>query len=374
MTKQMTKKCLVCGKEFEPPRKDRVCCSQECTIRYRKNKYKYNPEHKEKIKNQSRQRYIQNKNKAKEYYKQYYSNNREVLLEKSKAYRQQHREYYKEYSKIWEQQNKKYYNNTCIHCNTTFKTTKPKQKFCSEKCKQEYHELQRQIKINNKPKKNCVICGKEFTPRNTRIQCCSKECTTIYNKQYYSRNREKILNQNKQYQAKHKEKYQEYRKIYNEQQKVHHDRICTICGTHFTTTHSRILTCSKECQKKYERIKDQEYLNKRYKENIPFRISVLIRGHLKRCFRFINTPKDVHTFELLGYTPQELKQCLEKQFYNGMTWDNYGTYWEIHHIKPLHTFNFGTIDNVNYEQIKIANSLDNLQALTIQDHKLIHQC
>lgn len=169
------------------------------------------------------------------------------------------------------------------------------------------------------PKKNSVCCCKEFTPRNIRIQCCSKECSKQYIKQYYSYNREKILNQNKQYQAKHKEYYKEYNKKYSEQHKTYHNRICPICGTHFTTTHSRILTCSKECQKKYKRIKDQEYLNKRYKDNIPFRISVLIRGHLKRCFQFINTPKDVHTFELLGYTPQELKQYLEKQFYNGMT-------------------------------------------------------
>lgn len=246
MTKQMTKKCLVCGKEFEPPKKNSVCCCKECSVEYVKNRYKYNSECKEYVKRSNEKYRIQNKDRIKKYKKEY------------------------------------------------------------------------------------------------RIQ--NKEKISKYYKQYYTKNKENIAERKKQRSTLDKNNTKEYYKQYRTQNK------------------NKI--------NEYLRV----YRRKKYKKNINYRLTILTRKNLQRCFNLINTPKDVHTFELLGYTPQELKQHLEKQFYNGMTWDNYGTYWEIHHIKPLHTFNFGTIDNVNYEQIKIANSLDNLQALTIQDHKLIHQC
>ena len=42
------------------------------------------------------------------------------------------------------------------------------------------------------------------------------------------------------------------------------------------------------------------------------------------------------TFEIVGCTPQELKDHLEKHFKEGMTWENYGLYgWHIDHIIPL---------------------------------------
>ena len=53
-------------------------------------------------------------------------------------------------------------------------------------------------------------------------------------------------------------------------------------------------------------------------------------------------------------------------------WENFGKTWEIHHIKPLHTFDFIKNGKIDHEQIKIANSLDNLQPLTKEDHYKIH--
>lgn len=38
---------------------------------------------------------------------------------------------------------------------------------------------------------------------------------------------------------------------------------------------------------------------------------------------------------IVGYTSEQLKYHLESQFNSNMTWDNYGSYWEIDHIKPL---------------------------------------
>ena len=44
--------------------------------------------------------------------------------------------------------------------------------------------------------------------------------------------------------------------------------------------------------------------------------------------------------DLLDYSINDLMLHLEKQFRDGMNWDNYGPYWHIDHIKPVSHFKF----------------------------------
>lgn len=44
------------------------------------------------------------------------------------------------------------------------------------------------------------------------------------------------------------------------------------------------------------------------------------------------------TSSRLPFTSDELRRHLEKQFFNGMGWDNYGTHWHVDHITPLSAF------------------------------------
>lgn len=49
----------------------------------------------------------------------------------------------------------------------------------------------------------------------------------------------------------------------------------------------------------------------------------------------------------LGCSIKDLKIHLEKQFTEGMNWDNKGKFgWHIDHIKPLNTFNLENIDEI----------------------------
>ena len=69
-------------------------------------------------------------------------------------------------------------------------------------------------------------------------------------------------------------------------------------------------------------------------------------------------------FVFLGYTPKALKEHLESQFTEGMTWDNYGLYgWHIDHIIPRCFFNFDDI-----VEFKYCWSLHNLQPLWAKDN------
>lgn len=222
--------------------------------------------------------------------------------------------------------------------------------------------------------KHCIICGTEFVPRNCKHLCCSKSCSEIYRKKYYKLNKEKIIFKVNEYQKRNIDKIIQYRKKYREINKKYYIKICPICNKNFTTTKSKKICCNDECNKIRKRKKAQKYLNSKYKNNINFKLSVLARTNIKRCLDIIkNNSKEYPTFDILGYTPKQLKDRLEFQFKNGMTWENYGTYWEIHHKKEVSKFNFGDKNNINYKQIKLAHSLANLQPLTIEEHKNIHK-
>ena len=76
------------------------------------------------------------------------------------------------------------------------------------------------------------------------------------------------------------------------------------------------------------------------------------------------TKKFKGIMSLVGCELNELLLYLEQQFDNEMTWDNYGTYWEIDHIKPCDSFD---LEDLN-EQIKCFH-YTNLQPLTINENR-----
>jgi len=67
---------------------------------------------------------------------------------------------------------------------------------------------------------------------------------------------------------------------------------------------------------------------------------------------------------LVGCELDELLLYLEQQFDGEMTWNNYGTYWEIDHIKPCDSFNLNDLN----EQFKCFH-YTNLQPLTITENR-----
>lgn len=67
-----------------------------------------------------------------------------------------------------------------------------------------------------------------------------------------------------------------------------------------------------------------------------------------------------HWEELVGYTIDQLKNHLEKMFQPGMTWENYGTFWQIDHKIPLAVFNFEKPEDLDF---RLCWSLRNLQPM-----------
>lgn len=68
--------------------------------------------------------------------------------------------------------------------------------------------------------------------------------------------------------------------------------------------------------------------------------------------------KPAKTRELLGCSSEELVKHLENQFRDGMTWENWGTHWEVDHIRPCASFGLS-----DPNQVRVCFHFSNLQPL-----------
>ena len=64
---------------------------------------------------------------------------------------------------------------------------------------------------------------------------------------------------------------------------------------------------------------------------------------------------------LVGYTLQNLINHLESQFTFKMCWANYGSYWEVDHIKPRISFNYKYSEDLEFQQCWALNNLQPLE-------------
>lgn len=69
----------------------------------------------------------------------------------------------------------------------------------------------------------------------------------------------------------------------------------------------------------------------------------------------------------IGLTCHQLRAHLEAQFTPEMSWQNYGSYWEVDHIKPLTAFNL-----LDPQEFAACSHYSNLRPLTsVQNRKRI---
>jgi hypothetical protein len=160
--------------------------------------------------------------------------------------------------------------------------------------------IEKELKYFNKMSK--VKCG-------VRSYC--RECQSIESKKYRIDNKEKI----KEYNTKwNKENQEYYKKYFEEYNKLNYEK-----------EKERKLKWSRD-NKEYS----NNYQKQRKKEDILFRLKTNIRTSVNRYLKY----KSKHTFDIVGCTPQFLKEHLESQFIDGMTWENRSE-WHIDHIIPL---------------------------------------
>lgn len=109
------------------------------------------------------------------------------------------------------------------------------------------------------------------------------------------------------------------------------------------------------------REEDRAWQMKRRREDPDFRLRSVLRSRICNALR--GAHKSAHTEELIGCTVPELRARLGAQFRPGMTWENYGSVWEIDHIRPCASF-----DLTDPAQQRECFHWSNQQPLTVEEN------
>ena len=134
--------------------------------------------------------------------------------------------------------------------------------------------------------------------------------------------------------------------------------VCKLCECENKVKY-RQLESSKIKRREYEKI----YSKKRRQVDPSFKLKKDCSSIVRRV---LNGKKNNYSlWKKLPYSPDELKQHLEKQFDEYMSWDNHGIYWHIDHITPQIILKYDNLDHPNFLK---CWSLDNLRPLKIEDN------
>ena len=141
-----------------------------------------------------------------------------------------------------------------------------------------------------------------------------------YSKRYYEDNRDELLQQMADRHHRNPTKKITYARQYriDHPDKVREAKAC--------------------CRKRYEKL--PEY---RMRRNISRSVNhgLHSRGSSKAGISF---------FKAIGYSAKDLCTHLESLFVDEMTWDNYGTVWEVDHIIPQVRFSFTSMTDPQFQQ------------------------
>lgn len=260
--------------------------------------------------------------------------------------------------------------------------------------------------------KICTKCEEEkpatlefFAKRDNGLRAACKICIKIQQKERYEENKEEILQRNKDYHKRNAEKVAEIRKNYyqenkdkmREWQKQYNEENKDAISKNKKAYRQNNLEIMIEKDRKYyaenkEKIlkkhsvymkenrerfrpKLRAYQNMRRKTNPQIRLADSMRSRLNQALRIIKKavvesdllitkiPKADSTFNLIGCDLYFLKEHLEKQFDENMTWANYGSYWHCDHIRPCASF-----DLTDPEQQRICFYWTNLQPLEAKEN------
>jgi len=103
----------------------------------------------------------------------------------------------------------------------------------------------------------------------------------------------------------------------------------------------------------------------RMRQSTPeYKLVHRLRERQRKILKRGKSAKLMSTMEALDCTAKELVQHLERQFTDGMTWENMGTAWHVDHVLEIARF-----DLADPKQYGCAFHYSNLQPLSIENHR-----
>jgi len=181
-------------------------------------------------------------------------------------------------------------------------------------------------------KKVCKVCciekisGDYHNHPNTKdgfISTC-KECVKDKQRKHYQLNKDDISKQKHKYYVENSEIIKNRLKVYRDNNKLKGK----IRVDRFNENNPDYMT-------NYQR----EYVKSNRNNNPLYKLKHNIRVRVKLFFNSKNITKQNRTFDIVGCSPEFLKEYIEKQFTKGMSWELFGQHIHIDHIIPLSSAN-----------------------------------
>jgi hypothetical protein len=189
-----------------------------------------------------------------------------------------------------------------------------------------------ETKVCSKCKKETKVC--DFYKRKDSKDGYRSDCKDCFNercleyrldnvdiikdrrKRYFQNNKKVLLEKKRLWRKNNPEQYKKQVKNYWDNVKV-------------------IQNEKKKVWIKNNREKYNNYWVNRKKEDPEFKLLLNMRSRLSGYLKILNITKKNKTFDIIGCSPQFLKEHLEGRFTEGMTWDLLGQHIHIDHIIPL---------------------------------------
>lgn len=182
-------------------------------------------------------------------------------------------------------------------------------------------------KVCSKCKQEKKVCefGNSKSSKDGLLYCC-KKCNNKRSVEYRKNNPEKVLEITRNWTAKNPEwVYNRHKKWRDENRELANE------------IKRDWLNKNPEKRKQYrENYKPRKREQRKERRNTDpiFNLTNRMRGRLRKYLIILNITKKNKTFDIVGCTPEFLKEHLEKQFVDGMTWENRSE-WHIDHKIPL---------------------------------------
>jgi len=208
---------------------------------------------------------------------------------------------------------------TCEYCNSEFISrfyNTNRQRFCSQQCKSDFHKDNKTKSLKGEadlsPRK-CQHCDKEFIPKFNSNHQRQLFCKSLCKKEFHK----------------------EQTRIKTEEERANTIKMCPICDKEFSPKKTmKQIYCTRKCANSIQK---------------------RVYGMMRNCYNLTNSTKADHAHEVLGYSPSDLLEYLEK-FPQWKSLRNQK--WHLDHKFPIIAFvRKGIAD------ISLICRLDNLQPL-----------
>lgn len=210
--------------------------------------------------------------------------------------------------------------------------------------------------------KTCSVCHQNLDNNKFRkktAMCIN--CQNAYLSKYYKEHQEERRTYHQKHYLKNKWKKQEYQRLYYLKNK---NKLLSINKT-WRDSHKEKMASYLKAWNKLNPERSRELHRK-----CMAKVYNSENGHLYYCFghqiylSLLKNKTGRKWESIAGYSLKKLKTHLEKQFKDGMTWENYGK-WHIDHIIPISAFNFETAEDIDFKK---CWALKNLQPLWAKEN------